>query len=105
MTDRIDAAIDSTDTVSPVISGSKLLQPGSKAQNSLITAQVVPDGTGAFEVTLDAAVNSVHGPSFQAIGTFEDSDDTYVTVFPVSLGGLYRFTHVSGIACRVLLAG
>ena len=107
MEDRIDARVDTVTTASPYISGAALLQPGAKAGNSLITAQIVPDdATADFEVHLEAAVNSVDGgPVFVAIGSWDQDEGTLLTIFPVSFNCLYRFVHVSGEACRVRLVG
>lgn len=100
----IDEKISATSPYSDYKSGSELARPGSRAQATNITAQVVPPG-GDFEVELQGAVNSVNGRSFTKIGTFKQDDDVFLSTFPVSEGCVYRFRHVSGAECKVLLTG
>ena len=106
MAGKIDAKISPTATTSPAVSGSSLLRPGSKAQNSLITAQIIPDDPDAdFEVELEGAVNSTGVVTFAMIGFWDQDEETLVTIFPISEGCLYRFVHVSGEPCTVRLTG
>ena len=103
--DRIDEKISAASDTSDVISGQSLLQPGSRAQNSLITAQIIPDSAADFEVQLEAAVNSRARVEFDAIGEWDQNEDTLITIFPISVNCLYRFKHISGAPCQVRMVG
>ena len=104
---RIDETISTTSTKSREISGTGLSQVGSQAQATLITAQVIPSpADGDFEVEIQGAINSPDGKrTFTSIGSWDQHDEALLSVLPISLNCSYRFIHVSGVACRVLLTG
>ena len=101
----IDEIIAAGSEYSNQVSGSELAQPGTKSKSTLMSAQVVPSSGGDFEIEIQGAVNSVHGPVFTKIGTIDQDSDSFMTTFPVSMNSLFRFKHNSGIACRVLMTG
>lgn len=102
----IDSVINTTDTLSSEESGTSLSEVGSKAQTTMISAQVIPTSSAAFEVELEAALMPESGShEFTPIGSFTNTDDTYLSTFPISIHCRYRFRHVSGIECRVLMRG
>ena len=105
MASMIDQVIRNQE-LSAEISGQELAWPGSKAQASTLTAQIVPSAADAnFDIDLEAAVNTLHGAQFTPIGKFTQNDETFASNLDFSLGCLYRFRHISGVACRVLLTG
>ena len=93
------------DEVSRAISGAEVTKPGSHAQATLISAQVIPSADEDFETHIEAAVNSIHGAQFTKIGVWDQNSEALLSVFPVSLGVLYRFRHISGPRTRVRLTG
>lgn len=101
----IDELLDTNTTTSAEVSGGRMAQPGSRAQNTRVVAQVLPSANVDYSVVLEAAVNTLRGPKFETIGTFDQDDDSSITSFPIALGCLYRFRHISGGECRVLLTG
>ena len=102
----IDTKVSAASQYSKNVSGSKMAQMGSKGQSSIFTAQVVPDNpNGEFEVELQGAVNSIHGAVFTKFGSFDQDSETLISAFAFSMNCLYRFKHISGGSCRVLLTG
>ena len=102
----IDSVINTTNTTSSEESGTSLSEVGSQAQTTMISAQVVPSSNAAFEVVLEGALLPESGShTFTAIGSFKNTDDTYLSTFPISIHCRYRFRHMSGIECRVLMRG
>lgn len=89
------------------ISGSTLALQDAKAQATQITAQIIPDdATADFEVHLEAAVNAVSGMKFTKIGEWDQDSDALLSVFPISLGVIYRFYNpTGGQTCTVRLTG
>ena len=95
--------IITADGYSAVAWGSDLGQPGSRGQAATLTAQIDPVVEDAdFEVELHAAVG---GHKFKVIGRWDQDEEVLVSNFDFSAGVAYRFRHVSGTACRVLLSG
>jgi len=102
----ISEFLSTTNATSREVSGTELAEVGEKAQSTKITAQVVPQGTGSFEVEFQVAVVDQNGgKDFTKIGTFQDGDEVLASAFPISLRCLYRFEHKSGETCKVLATG
>ena len=102
----INEVISTTNTLSKSVSGGELTRTTSKAQNTQVTLQIIPlDDMAAFDVDVEAMVNTSSDPEWRAIGKYTRSDETLVSIIPISLGVRYRFRHVSGADCRVLLTG
>lgn len=88
------------------LSGQELAQAGTKARSTFISAQVIPSADEEdFEVHIEGAVNSPRGPVFTMIGKIDQDSDTKLCAYPISINCLYRFRHVSGVSCRVLMSG
>ena len=92
----IDQVIDSGAPISAEINGAQLSRSGSRAQTTQISVQVIPEGSGSFEVHLEGSVNTRSGRAFSKIGEWTQSDDVLLSVFPVSQGCNYRLRHVFG---------
>ena len=106
MANIIEETISAAKLISQSISGAALAQSGSKAGATQITVQVIPQVANSdFEAELQAAVNGTSGQVFTRIGTWTQDDDTLLSIFPISLNCSYRFVHISGASCRVLLVG
>ena len=90
----INDRLSTTSRTSRVLSGVALAVPGSKAQNSLIAAQVIDvsaDGE-TWVVTLEAGINTpTDGVVFTMIGQFEKGDEVLLSTFPIASNLLYRF--------------
>lgn len=103
---NIDQMISAANPNSESVLGADIAHADSRAQSTLISTQVVPSAADqAFIVELHMAINSVHGPVWTKIAEWNEKSKTLGAVFFISLGTHYRFEHVSGIACRVLLTG
>lgn len=109
----IDEVVSTARQESMEIGGQILANP-SLYQNGWITAQCEREAAaGDFEVHLEQArIPRSGAPRFRKIGTFNQVDDedddaftSKVVNFPVNIGSLYRFRHVSGEACWVSLGG
>ena len=101
----IDEIINVGNLMSRSISGSELAARGSNSNNTQITFQIIPQNDLDFEVEVQAAVNSKHGAVYDVIALCDQDEDTLVSIIPISVGCMYRFRHVTGDACRVLLTG
>ena len=105
MRPAIDQVIGVGGDESKQISGAEIAQIGSRAQNTEVTLQIVPQAAGDFEVHIEGAINTMNGASFDSFGSYDQDSDTLFSIVPISLGCLYRFKHISGVSCRVLLTG
>ena len=102
----IDDTISSAKVYSAEVAGTDLVETGSQAQTTGVTAQVIPVADGDFEVDIEDAVVGRNGQyTFTPIGKFRNGDDALASNFPISLRCRYRFRHISGVACKVLLRG
>lgn len=97
-------SVSSTNPTSTEVTGTQLAQTGRAGQNTLVTAQVaaITDGD-SFDVDIEAMAGG--SGRWDAIGKFTDNDDTATSVLPISLNCRYRFKHIDGAACRVVLTG
>ena len=87
------------------ISGVELSRPGSRAQTTRITVQIIPDDPkGDYEVHLLCGVNTISSAQMDKFATFTQ-DDAKVGFFGVSQGCLYQAEHISGVGCRILMTG
>ena len=101
----LDAKVSAVFPTTEEVSGARLLRPGSRVHDGYVTIQIIPDDDSAFQVDMEAAVNAKSSRDYDSIGSWTEEDDTLVTVVPISEGVLYRFKHISGSACRVLMTG
>jgi len=99
----IDAVISATSQHSPHVSGAELSNRGSVNHDRQCTIQIIPRAAGNFTVQLEAAANTGADRSFNDIGEWDQDEDTLVSIVPISENVLYRFKHISGAACRVVL--
>ena len=103
---NIDQTISAANPNSESVLGADIAHADSRAQSTLISTQVIPTAEDQdFGVELHMAINSVQGLSWTKIAEWDQASKTLGAVFFISLGTHYRFEHVSGIACRVLLTG
>lgn len=106
----IDQTLSQTSPLSAEISGANIAVGGIDKDRTG-TAQVVREAaSGDFIVRLEAAIQTRTGAAqWDPIAVFDqdgiDSDEqSNISTFPVSAGTMFRFRHVEGAACRVLLA-
>ena len=101
----IDENISSTKQLSEVASGYDIAPSDKKGQNATVAVQVVPVNSNDFEVSLEAALPSKIGMTFTEIGSYDQDSETFMSTIQVTLGASYRFRHVSGVGCQVILGG
>ena len=109
----IDETISSTQPESKALPG-QLMAREATNRTGWVTAQCVRIAdSGDFEVHLEQGrVPKSGAVKFDRIARFnnvddEDDDDftSKIVNFPVNIGSQYRFRHVSGATCKVLLGG
>lgn len=104
---EIDETISTSNPESEHLSGQAVAKEGTNV-TAWATAQVERIATsGDYEVVLEQArVPKSGSPKFRPIGDFDQTEDGMTPQnFPVNTGSLYRFRHVSGAACKVLMGG
>ena len=91
----LDDVLTSENLTSAFVSGVQLSASGSRAQTTLIAAQVIPSADDLeYVVHLEAAINSNVNVQFTKIGMFESGDEVNMSTFPVAQNVLYRFRRV-----------
>ena len=103
----IDKTVSAPVPESHFVDGLLIAQQG-QGLNTWVAAQVYrvdPANEDDYEVHLEQAIVPEYGgPRFQTLGIFDQTTGGQkVQNFPANTGSRYRFRHLSGPSCRVLL--